>query len=118
MAKSEEDILLTRTPEEWGFDGAGCNYELIMQPGEATIAHIMEGPEGYRLLVSKAESIDFPRLSFDELHAVLKVEKPVNEYLEEIFDFGVSHHCIVTLGDIYEELKNVGEALGIKVFEV
>ena len=118
MAKSEDEILLTRTPEEWGFDGAGCNYELIMKPGKATIAHIMEGPDGYRLLVSKAESIDFPRLSFDELHAVLKVEKPVNEYLEEVFDFGVSHHCIVTLGDVYEELKNVGEALSIKVFEV
>ena len=118
MAKSDEEILLTRTPEEWGFDGAGCNYELIMKPGKATIAHIMEGPEGYRLLVSKAESIDFPRLSFDELHAVLKVEKPVNEYLEEVFDFGVSHHCIVTLGDVSEELKNVGHALGIKVFEV
>lgn len=118
MAKSEDDILLTRTPEEWGFDGAGCNYELILKPGKATIAHIMEGPDGYRLLVSKAESIDFPRLSFDELHAVLKVEKPVNKYLEEVFDFGVSHHCIVTLGDVYEELKNVGEALNIKVFEV
>ena len=118
MAKSEDEILLTRTPEEWGFDGAGCNYELIMKPGKATIAHIMEGPDGYRLLVSKAESIDFPRLSFDELHAVLKVEKPVNEYLEEVFDFGVSHHCIVTLGDVYEELRNIGEALSIKVFEV
>ena len=117
MAKSEDEILLTRTPEEWGFDGAGCNYELIMKPGKATIAHIMEGPKGYRLILSKAESIDFPRLSFDELHAVLKIEKPVNEYLEEIFDFGVSHHCIVTLGDVYDELKNIGEALGITVFE-
>lgn len=118
MAASDDDILLTRTPEEWGFEGAGCNYELILKPGKATIAHIMEGPDGYRLLVSKAESIEFPRLAFDELHAVLQVEKPVNEYLEEVFAFGVSHHCIVTLGDALEELKRVGAALGIKVFEV
>lgn len=118
MATTETEIVLSRTPEEWGFEGAGCNYELILKQGKATIAHIMEGPNGYRLLVSKAESIDFPRLSFDELHAVLKVEKPVNEYLEEVFDFGVSHHCIVVLGDVSEELKRVGEALGITVFEV
>ncbi len=118
MAKSEDEIYLTRTPEEWGFEGAGCNYELILKPGVATIAHIMEGPEGYRLLVSKGESIDFPRLAFDELHAVIKVDKPVNEYLEEVFDFGVSHHCIVTLGDVVEPLKRVAKILGMKIFEV
>lgn len=118
MAKSEDEIYLTRTPEEWGFEGAGCNYELILKPGVATIAHIMEGPDGYRLLVSKGESIDFPRLAFDELHAVIKVDKPVNEYLEEVFDFGVSHHCIVTLGDVVEPLKRVAKILGMKIFEV
>lgn len=118
MAKSDDEIYLTRTPEEWGFEGAGCNYELILKPGVATIAHIMEGPEGYRILVSKGESIDFPRLAFDELHAVIKVDKPVNEYLEQVFDFGVSHHCIVTLGDAVEELKRVAKILNMKVFEV
>lgn len=118
MAESDDEIYLTRTPEEWGFEGAGCNYELILKPGVCTIAHIMEGPEGYRLLVSKGESIKFPRLAFDELHAVVKVEKPVNEYLEQVFDFGVSHHCIVTLGDAVEELKRVAKILNMKVFEV
>ena len=118
MSENEKDIYLTRTPEEWGFEGAGCNYELILKPGAVTLAHIMEGPEGYRLLVSKGESIDFPQLAFDELHALIKVDKPVNEYLEEVFGFGVSHHCIVTLGDVSEELKRVGIALGMRVFEV
>ena len=118
MAVSDDEIYLTRTPEEWGFEGAGCNYELILKPGVCTIAHIMEGPDGYRLLVSKGESIEFPRLAFDELHAVVKVEKPVNEYLEEVFDFGVSHHCIVTLGNAVEELKRVAKILGMKIFEV
>lgn len=118
MAKSESDIVISRTPEEWGFEGAGCNYELILKPGVATIAHIMEGPEGYRLLVSKGESIDFPRLSFDELHAVIKVDKPVNEYLEEVLDFGVSHHCIVILGDAEEQLKHVAKLLNIKLFNI
>lgn len=118
MAKDEKDIFLTRTPEEWGFEGAGCNYELILKPGVVTIAHIMEGPDGYRLLLSKGESIDFPQLAFDELHAVIKVDKPVNEYLEEVFDYGVSHHCIVTLGDVREQLKRVAKTLKMKIFEV
>lgn len=116
LAKSEEGVLLTRTPEEWGFEGTGLNYELVMKPGPATIAHLMEGPEGYRMLVTKAETLDLPRLEFDELHAWAKLSSPVKEYLENIFDFGVSHHCIVGAGDISEELALAAKLLKIKCY--
>lgn len=116
MAASDKDILLTRTPEEWGFDGAGLNYELVLKPGKATLGHIMEAPSGYRMLISPVESIEFPRLNFDELHALVRTEKPIKEYLEEVLDFGVSHHCIVTLGECAEELKIAAEILGVQPF--
>ena len=118
MAADEKDVLLTRTPEEWGFDGAGLNYELIMKPGDATIGHIMEAPSGYRMIVSKVRSIDFPKLNFDELHALAQTKTPINEYLEKVLDFGVSHHCIMTLGDCAEKLKAAAELLGVQVFYI
>ena len=116
LSENEKDIVLTRTPEEWGFEGAGCNYELIVRPGEATIAHIMEGPEGYRMVLSGVESIEFPKLAFDELHAMVRTEMPVKEFLEKVFDFGVSHHCILGLGNMVEELKAVSKLLKLKLF--
>lgn len=118
LASSETEVLLTRTPEEWGFEGAGLNYELIVKPGVATLAHIMEAPSGYRMFTSKVESIDFPRLNFDELHAVVKTKLPVKDYLEKVLDFGVSHHCIMTPGDCSEELKLVCEMLGLQNFDI
>ena len=118
MAADESDVLLTRTPEEWGFDGAGLNYELIMKPGDATIGHIMEVPSGYRMIVSKTKSIEFPKLNFDELHALAQTKTPIREYLEQVLNFGVSHHCIMTLGDCAEKLKAVAELLGLQVFYI
>ncbi len=118
LAKSDGDVMLTRTPEEWGFEGAGLNYELAMKPGPATIAHVMEGPEGYRMLITRARTLDLPRLAFDELHAWARVETPVKEYLERIFDFGVSHHCIIGAGDMAEELEYAAKLLKLKTFRI
>ena len=114
LASSEGDVLLTRTPEEWGFDGNGLNYELVVKPSEATVAHIMEGPEGYRMLISEGETISFPQLNYDEMHALFRVQTPIREYLENVFDYGVSHHCILSLGKIGEELRFVAKYFGIQ----
>ncbi len=116
LSKDEKDVVLTRTPEEWGFEGAGCNYELIVKAGRATVAHIMEGKNEYRMVLSGVESIDYPKLAFDELHAMVRTETPVKEFLEQVFDFGVSHHCILGLGDMTQELKAVAKMLKLKLF--
>ena len=118
MAEDDSKIKLCRTPEEWGFEGAGLNYELIMKPGKATLAHIMEGPNGYRMIISSGENVKFPCLDFDELHALFKVKQPVKEYLEKVFSYGVSHHCIVGEGDMAAELEIVADLLGIEKFRI
>ncbi len=118
LAVDEKDVMLTRTPEEWGFDGAGLNYELIVKPGAATIGHIMEAPSGYRMIISPVESIPFPKLNFDELHALCKTQTPIREYLERVLDYGVSHHCILTPGNCARRLEIVAELLGIESFTI
>ncbi len=118
LAKSDADITLTRTPEEWGFEGGGLNYELILKPGDATIAHIIETPEGYKMIVSPVESIEYPTLSYEELHAVLKVKTPIKEYMEKVFESGVTHHAIVGVSDMSKELLAVSELLKIDTFYI
>lgn len=114
LAVSDEAITLTPTPEEWGFTGAGLNYELVLRPGKATIGHFIETANGYKMLVSPVESIAYPTLEYNELHAMLRVKKPVKEYLEEILGSGVTHHCIVGLCDMSQALVNIAELLNVK----
>ena len=118
LAKSDADVTLTRTPEEWGFEGGGVNYELILKPGPSTIAHVIETMHGYKMIVSPVESLDFPTLAYDELHAVAKVKTPVKEYMEKVFESGVTHHSIIGPTDMSEELMAVADLLGLEKFYI
>ena len=118
LAKSESAITLTRTPEEWGFEGGGLNYELIVKPGAVTLSHVIETTEGYKMVVSPANSVDMEPLPYNELHAMVQVRTPIKEYLEKVFESGVTHHCIVGISDMAEELLEVAELLKLRTFYI
>ena len=118
LAKSDSDITLTGSPEEWGFKGSGLNYELIMKPGEVTFGHVLSYGDSYRMLISHGESIDFPALPCNELHAMIKVEKPVRQYLEELIHAGVAHHAIAVHGNCAKQLEKAAELMRIEVLKI
>lgn len=118
LAKCDGDIALTRTPEEWGFEGGGLNYELIVKPGDITLGHVIETAEGYKMVVSPARSVDMEKLPYNELHAMAQVKTPIKEYLEAVFESGVTHHCIVGISDMSQELLAVAELLKLKTFYI
>lgn len=118
LAKSDNEITLTKTPEEWGFEGGGLNYELIVKPGDVTVAHVIETENGYKMIVSPANSVDMKALPYNELHAMIQVKTPIKEYLEKVFDSGVTHHCIVGISDMSEELLTVADFLNLKTFYI
>ena len=118
LAKSDADIALTRTPEEWGFEGGGLNYELIVKPGPITLGHVIETVDGYKMVVSPAQSVDMEKLPYNELHAMAQVKTPIKDYLEAVFESGVTHHCIVGISDMSKELLAVAEMLKLKTFYI
>ena len=118
LAKSDGDIALTRTPEEWGFEGGGLNYELIVKPGDITLGHVIETAEGYKMVVSPAKSVDMEKLPYNELHAMAQVKTPIKDYLEAVFESGVTHHCIVGISDMSQELLAIAELLKLKTFYI
>ncbi len=118
LAESDDKVTLTRTPEEWGFDGAGLNYELVLKEGPATISHIIETTGGYKMIVSPVESKKHEPLKYDELHAIATVKTPVRDYLETIFESGVTHHCIIGPTDMSGAMKLITKMLDIECLYV
>ena len=112
-ASESAGVTLTRAPEEWGFEGAGVNWEFILKPGPVTLGHFVSTPDGWRMLVSEGESIEFPCLPCDEIHGLVRVASPVREYLKELIELGVTHHAIVVHGQVVRELE-----LAAKVMDV
>jgi len=113
MAGMDGKITLTQTPEDWGMEGVGLNYEFIVKPGICTVGSFLERGTNYSVLISKVESIGYPALKYNEIHALVKVNPPVKEYLERIFQFGVTQHCIMCHSDISTELEIVSDLLGL-----
>ena len=118
LAVSEQAVKLTSSPEEWGFKGNGLNYELILKPGTVTMGHFLNRSDSYQMLVSRGESIEFPTLPCDELHAMIRVGKEVREYLRELINTGTAHHIIVVHGDCAEELKTTAQLMRIQTVEL
>ncbi len=118
LAKSDAAITLTGSPEEWGFKGGGLNYELIMKPGPVTFGHVLNCGENYRMLISRGEAIDFPTLPCNELHAMIRTEKPVRTYLRELIEAGVAHHAIAVHGDCAAELERTAEIMRLEVVKI
>ncbi len=114
LAKSDADIYLTHSPEEWGFKGSGLNYQLILRPGRVTMGHFINTGDSWQMLISGGESLDYPALPCDELHAMVKVASPVEEYVKSILEIGTAHHIVVAHGDAKEQLRLCAEMMRIK----
>ncbi|MFH1477731.1 MAG: hypothetical protein ABIH24_09625 [Verrucomicrobiota bacterium] len=114
IAKSDKEITLTASPEEWGFKGSGLNYEMIMKPGQVTMGHFLNTGDSWRMFISEGEAIEFPCLPCDEIHAMVKVETPVMDYIKSVLRHGVAHHLIVVHGHVAEELKKTAELMRIE----
>ena len=106
-------VTLTRAPEEWGFEGAGVNWEFVLKPGPVTLGHFVSTPHGWRMLISEGESLGAPCLPCDEIHALVRVASPVREYLKELIELGVTHHAIVVHGQIVRELELAAKVMGV-----
>lgn len=114
LAKNHDAVTLTRSPEEWGFKGSGLNYELMVKPGEVTMGHFLNTGDSYLMLISHGESIDFPTLPCDEIHAMVRVKTPVKQYLKNLLDIGTAHHIVLAHGNAVESLRKSAELMRIK----
>lgn len=113
-AKSFGDITINKSPEQWGLQGHGFNMEFAAKPGTVTMAHIITDIDGYKMIILKGEALDISTIPCEEIHALIKIGKPVKEFIKELLYEGFSHHAIIGYGDMTEELGYIADFMGIK----
>ncbi len=118
LAQNDAAVTLTGAPEEWGFIGNGVNYEMIMKPGPVTMGHILNAGESWRMFISEGEAIDFPCLPCNEIHAMIKLTTPVQEYLTKVLRQGVAHHVIIVHGHVAGQLRQAAAAMRVEQFTI
>ena len=114
LAVDDNSITLTRAPEEWGFEGNGVNWQMIAKPGDVTLGHFVSTPDGWQMLISQGCSFEYPTLPCDEIHAMVKVSSPVEDYLKKLIEIGVTHHVIMVHGQCGNGLKIISDMMKVK----
>ena len=68
------------------------------------------------MLISGGEAIDVPVRPYYGQQFMVKVDMTVEQYLETLCREGVTHHSILTYGDIRKQLQKIATLLDIKQF--
>ena len=68
-----------------------------------------------RIQVRADEILDMPPLPINEIHAVVRVERPIKEFVELLIKAGVPHHVMTVRGDLRRELTQLASLMGIPV---
>ena len=106
-------VQLTPTAEQWGLEGTGCSTFFVPAPGPCTIAHFVQQADGWRMFVTSGEILDLEPLPINDVHALVKVDRPIREFTELLLKAGVPHHAITVRGDVRHELGQLAELLGM-----
>lgn len=114
----QQSVQLTPTAEQWGLEGTGCSLWFVPTPGPCTIAHFVQHADGWRMFVTGGELLDLDPLPINDVHAMVRVERPVTEFTELLVKAGVPHHAITVRGDVRRELHQLAELMGMPVVTI
>jgi hypothetical protein len=79
------------------------------------MTHTIQDTKGWRLLISEGELLDTPPMSINESSMIVRVDKPVKQYFEELMRFGFSHHAIAAPGRVGKQLECFARQLDMDV---
>jgi len=114
QAKKGTVPRIAPSPEQWGFEGKGFSFEMTMDPGPVTFGHFIRDAKGWRMFISGGEVMDLPTIPIHEVSVVVKVDRPIKEYVEILTKGGFPHHCITVRGDVRKQLNQLADLMGME----
>jgi L-arabinose isomerase len=92
-----------------GVKGEGVVFEAVGLPGAVTIVSMTHTGKRWRLFTSEGEAIKIKPRPCRLNQIMVKIDKPVKEYLENVANIGLSHHVNIGYGHFATELKYFAE---------
>ena len=97
------------------YAGGGAHVEFVFAEGPLTMARLGRTPDGYHLVIAKAEAVDLPIQEMEGAnpgwpHAFLRLDVPPDKLIEKL----PANHVHVIDGDYTEELVKFCQIMGIE----
>ena len=113
--RTDREVYIKPACENWGFTGNSVGFESAYPPGPVTMTHAIQDAKGWRILISEGALLDTPPLNINESTMLVKVDKPVQQYFENLMRHGFSHHSIAVPGKYGKQLECLARQLDIDV---
>ena len=115
---AEERVKLVPLSVYHGKPGKGLSIQMSVKQGPVTILSVVEGKDGYFLLVAESESVAGPTMQIGNTNSRYKFAVPAKTFIEQWSKAGPSHHCAIGTGHIATRIKKLGFLLNIPVKQV
>lgn len=115
LMRGDRTIRLVPSSEEWGWEGQAPGLDGTFTPGPCTLSAIVSHGEQWKILVSEGTIMDIPPLAINESSLVVRMEKPIKEYFENLIQMGFGHHVMVVPDSIAKQLQMFARRLSMEV---
>ncbi|MDR2681351.1 MAG: L-fucose/L-arabinose isomerase family protein [Tannerella sp.] len=115
---AEERVKLVPLPVYHGKPGKGLSIQMSVKQGPVTLLSVVEGKEGFSLLLAEGKSVAGPTLQIGNTNSRYKFDVPAKTFMEQWSKAGPSHHCAIGTGHIAGKIKKLGFLLNIPVQQV
>jgi L-arabinose isomerase len=119
LAVSARRPLLRGLGVYHGKRGWGVSVEFDVKPGPVTTFGIAQEPDGaFRFVASVGEVVPGPLLRIGNTTSRVDFAQDPGEWTDRWSATGISHHWVLGVGDLREELRATADLLGVQLTEV
>jgi L-arabinose isomerase len=114
QCRKDAKPIITPSAEQWGLEGNGFSYEFTYGPGPCTMSHWIRDAKGWRMLICRGEIMDLPALPIHDVSLIVKIDRPIQEYVKMVAQAGFAHHAIIVHGDYRRQLSQLADLMGME----
>ena len=91
--------------------------EFTLKPGRVSIARISQARGQTTMIIAGGEMVRAP-MSFTGTSGVVRFDRPAEDVMEAMLEFGLEHHVALVYGEHRGVLRALGEEMGLRVVEL
>ena len=96
----------------------GVWNEFICKAGAVTMTALFAGNDGYHIITCSGTSIESPKWIPGNVHARVRLNLPLEFFLQKVMCLGVTQHFAVCYGDIKPRMEELARQMNIAYYDI